>query len=161
MLEKPNSILYLIKTGSDVLKTEQLIKTLKIENNVKYLPPLTTKSMNYFYLQSDVIADQFIIGSMGCISLESLVLGKPLLTYINEDQHKLAYHEIPPVANAVNQSEVFSRLNELYDKKFKDNLAKKGNDWVTKHHCNNKLISKLKTIYAFNFKNIKELQKYI
>ncbi len=63
--------------------------------------------MSKFYSQSDIVADQFIIGSMGGIALEALYAGKPLLTFINEELHEKVYPEIPPVANAKNSEEVY------------------------------------------------------
>ncbi len=142
-----DSLLLLVARGPDLNKTKELIKSLDIESNIKFLNTLSQDEMSKFYSQSDIVADQFIIGSMGGIALEALYAGKPLLTFINEELHEKVYPEIPPVANAKNSEEVYLKLIELNDKNFQNSLGDKGRDWVTKYHSPESIVSQLKIIY--------------
>ncbi len=142
-----DSLLLIVARGPDLNKTKKLINSLDIGSNIKFLNTLSQDEMSEFYSQSDVIADQFIVGSMGGIALETLYAGKPLLTFINKELHEKVYPEIPPVVNAKNSQEVYLKLIELNDKNFRISLSDKGKDWVTKYHSPVLIVSQLKIIY--------------
>ena len=143
----PKCLLIIVDHGIDSKKSKELVNSLAIKKNVEFVKPMSSKKMIEFYQKSDVIADQFIIGSMGAISLEALSSEKPLLSFINMDLHIKLYQEPPPVATAKNVSEVTKQLEVLNDEKKCKNLGKKGREWVKKFHSPEKISSKLQLVY--------------
>jgi hypothetical protein len=63
------------------------------------------------YADADIIADQFIIGSYGMFALEGLALGKPVLTYLDEQHLGNPAYDLPIVnTNPYNIRQVLAAL---------------------------------------------------
>jgi len=158
-----DSLLLLVARGPDLNKTKELIKSLDIESNIKFLNTLSQDEMSNYYSQSDVVADQFIIGSMGGISLEAMYAGKPLLTFINEELHEKLYPKSPPILIASNSEGVTSQLEKLQDKELRLNLGKEGRKWVLENHSPELISRKLLIIYEsiLNNESIEEIRNKV
>jgi glycosyltransferase involved in cell wall biosynthesis len=154
--QHPNSSLIIVKRGNSINDTQKLIETLGITNQVKFINgPLNRIDLAKNYTNADVIADQFIVGSLGTIALESMFYKKPVITYIDKSSHEKTYAEIPPVCNAQNAKEIENRLNKLNDNAFRDNIGKISYDWVHKYHSSDIIVKKIKKIYELVHKKKK------
>ncbi|MEX0656986.1 MAG: glycosyltransferase [Nitrosopumilaceae archaeon] len=143
-----NSKLIIVDRGIDSSKTHDLVNSLGIGNKVEFiLGPLTHSQLLKMYVESDLIADQFVIGSMGSIALEAMLCEKPILTFLHKELHYQLYSEIPPAVIASNQQEINEKLELLNDKKTRIDLGKKGKNWVSLFHSPKKISQKLKIIY--------------
>jgi len=110
----PNSKLIIVDRGIDSNKTHDLVNSLNIANKVEFISgPLSHSQLLKVYLESNLIADQFIIGSMGSIALEAMLCEKPVLTFLHQNLHKQLYTELPPAVIASNPEEVHIKL-ELF-----------------------------------------------
>jgi len=143
----PKSILIIVDRGIDSKKSHDLILKLGIEKNVKFIPgPLNSTDLLRYYNSADVIADQFVLGALGGIALETFSCAKPLLAYVNEEQYSQVYGEPPPIANASTPLMVAKQLHKLLDKKFREELGSKSRSWITKYHSSitfSKIVTKL------------------
>lgn len=128
----PNSILLCIDWGKDVEKSKELIKKLELENNVKFLNHLTSDELLYYYNMSDVVADQFIHHGIGGVGMESFCCSKPLIVSCHENAYKNLHSQPPPVNHATTENEITSKLEELTDRKKRDQFGKMGLNWF--HH---------------------------
>lgn len=129
-----SATLIIVDWGEDVERTKELINSLEISSHVKIINTLDKKGMQEYYNSCDVVADQFILGSMGTISLETLLNGKPLLTSINENDYLNVYDNIPPVLNAKTEEQICQQLELAMDKKTRENIGTKGKKWYQKWH---------------------------
>lgn len=144
----PNSHLIIIDRGVDSKKTHKIIKELELENNTEFVKgPLNKTEMAKFYINSDIVVDQFTIGSMGSIALESMIYKKPLITYINNELHRKSYGSIPPLISAKNPSEIFEGLLKLKDKNERKRVGMKLNTWVKEHHSSEKISEQIGLVY--------------
>ncbi|MEO0173085.1 MAG: hypothetical protein ABIL13_07560 [candidate division WOR-3 bacterium] len=90
--------------------------------------------------ESDIVADQFVIGWYAMFAIEGMAMGKPVLCYLREDLLEL-YRNVglldkdePPIINC--------RINQIYDKlkwimenrEILDEIGEKGRKYVLKHH---------------------------
>jgi glycosyltransferase involved in cell wall biosynthesis len=152
----PDSILIIVDRGIDSQKTHDLVESLGIKNKTHFVEgPLTSTVLLYYYNLSDVIADQFTLGSLGSIGWEAFSCAKPLLAFVNEQQYCMLYGQAPPMANASNPSEVSMQLEILTDHKVRNNIGNQGREWIMKHHSPELFIKKLKTIYDSVLQNKK------
>ena len=98
--------------------------------------------------QADVVIDQFYVGAFGLGALESMSLGKPLITYIDDACFKAAYRESEqPFLNASKSDEILNALLQLRDPNLRSELAYKARQFVLRHHSKQKVIPKLVDIY--------------
>ena len=72
-----------IAYGKDLGKTLKLAKNLGIHINI--LPKVPHEKLNQYYWNSDVVIDQFKLGSLGMISLEAIACGSSVITYVSSE----------------------------------------------------------------------------
>ncbi len=96
--------------------------------------------------ESDVVLDQFIIGSFGSVSLEAMALGKPVLCYIRPSLVPLLPADCPIVnANLDNLGDVLAEL--LCDGTRRGELGRRGRAYVESHHDAHRIARQLLGIY--------------
>jgi glycosyltransferase involved in cell wall biosynthesis len=84
------------------------------------------------YGSSDIIADQFCIGAFGMFALEGLALGKPVLTYLDEEHLGDPIFNLPLVnTNSENIDGVLAVL--LLVPELRERLGKAGRESVEKY----------------------------
>lgn len=165
--EKSDSLLLIIDRGVDSDSTHKLVKSLNIENNVKFIKgPLNSTELLRYYNLADVVADQFILQGLGNIGREALCCKKPLLTNCPNDYFGNYYPEGPPTVYASNPSEIAKQLLILRDVEKRISVGEKGRGWFIKYHSEEKYFEKLMIIYESalkndNFEIIKQRLKHI
>lgn len=146
--ENPSSVLVIVDRGIDSEKTHELINHLDIKDKVVFIPgPLNSSELLCYYNICDVVADQFKLGSIGSIGLETFCCGKPLISFINEELHKYVYEEMPPICNARDSSEVKQQLEYLKHNEIRSRIGKQGYNWVIKYHSPKIFSQKINCIY--------------
>ena len=98
------------------------------------------------YENADVIVDQLRLGTYGVFAVESMALGKPVITYIHED-FKRSYPPNLPIQTATINSigDVLERI--LTDGDLRHNLGIQSRKYAEDHHDSIKVAKKLFTIY--------------
>lgn len=88
---KDNVEVNIIKHGVDFERTLALARSLGLQLNV--LPKIPHDKMNEYYWSTDIVIDQFNIGSLGMVSLEAIACGRPVITYVSSEHHE--YKDFP------------------------------------------------------------------
>lgn len=146
--DNPDSVLLIVDRGPDSQKTHQLVNSLDIEDKTKFVKgPLNSSELLLYYNMADVVADQFAVGSIGSVGLETFCCAKPLITFIHEKLHKDVYDEMPPLLNTSNPSQVCEQMEYLKDRRIRIELGKLGRKWVTKYHSPEIFVKKIHIIY--------------
>jgi glycosyltransferase involved in cell wall biosynthesis len=100
------------------------------------------------YRESDLIADQFLIGAYALLAIEGMALGKPVLCYLNprfEPFHP-EWAECPIVsANPDTLVEDLRRL--VLDREERERLGARGPAYVRKYHALESVGAKMDEIY--------------
>jgi len=97
--------------------------------------------------ESDIVLDQFIIGSYGTVTLEAMALGKPVLCYINPSFYPRLPRDIP-VVNA-NPDDLEDKLRTLLeDGRLRRQTGLRGRRYVEKHHDAHQIARRLKSLYS-------------
>ena len=142
-----NIHLIALDRGSDRAVARRMIDDLQISENITLLPEMTEAERIKYLNIADVVFDQFYLGCFGLGALEAMSIGKPLITYVNEELAHVAYGEIPPVLNARTADEIFNRLIEVKDKNIRKEISAKARDFVMRKHSRKVVINKLISIY--------------
>lgn len=143
----PKTILLIVKHGKDLKKTYELVKTLNIEKNVKFVKgPLTYEQLKHYYHNADVIADQFIGSEIGAIGREVMCSQKPLLANFDETSYKTQFGTVPPILRTKSPDEINLKLELLVDDKIRDRYGKDGRLWMEKNNLMDVFAEKYKII---------------
>jgi len=107
----------------DEPEARRLLDELGIADRVVWLPrKLKRHELREWYQAADLTADEFIGGSIGSISVETMACGTPLLSRLaTEDPDPthwspaLVYKELPPVINVSSEQEILDALIRFSD----------------------------------------------
>jgi len=147
--DKKDVFLYCIDWGKDSKKAKELLYLPQVKERVKIIPgPISRDQMSEYIAKSDIIADQFNSGSFTRLGIESFIFGIPLLINLDEKLHSSLHGEAPPVINAKNEEEIYTKLNNYCTSK--DGLSQigiKAREWGQKHFDIQKNIERYIEIY--------------
>ena len=147
--EIKNIQLIIINRGQDFEKSLKILEQPIMKKQVKILPQTLPQSelINYYH-KSDLIVDQFGVGSTGLIGQEVMACGKPLMQYVDNDLYEKFYSEKPPIVNAQTEDEIYQKLLDLVnDLNLGRQIGKKSQEWILKHHNHEKIIQKYIYLY--------------
>lgn len=103
------------------------------------------------YKEADIIVDQILCGSYGLLSVESMALGKPVITFIRPDLVS-KFPASLPIVNG-NPDNIKKKLKMLLENPLKRNsLGIMGRRYVEEVHDRNIVGDKLLSIYSQLFK---------
>ena len=104
------------------------------------------KEAREIYAQADIVIDQLFIGTYGVLAIESMALGKPVITYISDDMKLRLPEELPIVSADIDSLE--TALEQLIlDADLRYMLGVKGREYVENYHDYQKISCVLKEIY--------------
>lgn len=127
---------------------EKTIEKLKEDHDFDYrrIEKVNHEEAIKLYEDADLIIDQVLCGSYGLLSVESMALGKPVLTYIRPDLIRTFPGDLPIInTNPDNLYQQVKRLLQNPDLCLE--AGKKGRLYVEKYHSHDNVIDQLLTIY--------------
>lgn len=151
-LQKERPLILHAPTNPDFKGTfyvEKTIEKLKEEYNFDYrrIEKMKHEEVIKLYENADIIIDQVLCGSYGLLSVESMALGKPVLTYIRPDLVSSFPAELPIVnTNPDNLYVQAKRL--LKNPELRRELGVKGRLYSEKYHSHDIVADQLLTIYS-------------
>lgn len=129
------AILILCDWGQDMDRSRDLIGALELEPSVIWTPPLNKMKLIDYYNASDVVLDQFTLGTFGTVTPEAMSCGKPVVMHFDRQVHEWCFPEMPPVVSARTEEEIFAKLMELSsDPGRRAAIGQAAREWVVKHH---------------------------
>ena len=121
-------------TMEDAEQSKALVKTLGIDRYVEWLSPVSKPRLIQLYNQSDVVFDQFILGSYGTTAPEAMGCGRPVVMYLDEYWNKKCYGRVAPVLNAQTVDEILEAMLALTDRGLRRKLGEEARNYVVEHH---------------------------
>ena len=150
----PNSILLAVDWGKDSNRSKELIKSLGIEKNIKFLSLLSAKDLLYYYSISDIVVDQFVTDGIGAIGMETLFCGKPLVTKCGKHAYDGLYSESIPLLDATTAEQIDDALEYLKNKDSRDEIGRNAKAWAEKFLSPNAITSNFIKIYESIFRSL-------
>lgn len=120
----------ILNRGSDKEEAKELIKRLEADEYFVWKDNMSQDEFMKELQQVDVVVDQFDIGGFGGIALESMAIGKPVITYIQESCSNVMYQEKITVLNAHSEEEIYQILLKCRDRDFLRDTGNKSKSWV-------------------------------
>jgi len=121
--------------GNNVSASKQLVAQEKCSRYVKWVQPLPVVAFERTCLACDIVADQFKLGSFGGVLFKAMAVGRPILTFLDEEQVLQQYAECPPVLNCRTQKEIIYAISSAFGQREElARLGKLSREWIKKHH---------------------------
>jgi len=136
-----------VDRGSDRDYARILIRDLGIEDMVTFVPELNELERINYMRMADVVLDQFQIGALGLGALEALSLGKPLISFFDNETARYCYDEPPPILNAQSSQEIFEQLVRVSKKDTREKYSRDSRRWILRHHSRDVVIPKIIDLY--------------
>lgn len=128
---------------------EDVIQKLQATHEFEYkrIEKMSNEEALKLYEDADIIIDQILCGSYGLLSVESMALGKPVITFIRPDLVKTFPSELP-IVNA-NPDNLYDQAKLLLENPIlRHQLGKLGREYVSNYHNHRVVCEKLLTIYS-------------
>jgi glycosyltransferase involved in cell wall biosynthesis len=133
--EVPNSKFVLVAWSTDEENSKSLVNSLGISDKIEWIKPVPKSHLIDYYNASDIILDQFVLGSWGTSTPEAMSCGKPVLMFYKKDYIIRAFGEEPPILNSFTEEEIYSNLLKLTkNRDFRYSLGMKSREWIIKTH---------------------------
>jgi glycosyltransferase involved in cell wall biosynthesis len=128
---------------------EDAIKQLQSSHDFDYkrIEKMNHAQVISLYKEADIIVDQILCGSYGLLSVESMALGKPVITYIRPDLLNKFPLALPIVSG--NPDNIKEKIQTLIENPpMRKSLGIQGREYVEKYHAREIVVAKLLSIYA-------------
>lgn len=143
------------EVSPDIIIAKRIIHELGIERNVIWIKGdndygFARNDLIKFYSIADVVADDFGIGWFGAVVLEGFAVGKPVLSYVDEEVMSILYPWHPVLSSNTREGN-FQLLKKLYDNPhLKRKLGLEGRKWIEQFHST----ESASRLYIEQFENI-------
>ena len=138
LLDKvPNAQLTAVNWGPDVKASKQLCVDMGIADRVRWIDPVPKNELISLYNKSDIILDQFVLGSWGTAAPEAMSCGKPVLIHYNPQYIQKCFGSLPPMPNTKRADHKDLFLNMLFLAKNpneREKIGRQSRDWVIATH---------------------------
>jgi len=124
------ALLVMIDWGADSAKSKQLVSTLGIGRNVRWLKVMSKKLLIRCYNASDVVLDQFVYPASGTLALEAMACEKPVVGHADLSLWQRVHGSAPPIVNAASSDEIFEAITQLEAEETREEYGTKGRKWV-------------------------------
>ena len=140
------------RSGKGTKEIMIALKSVKHDFELILVEGKTQEEAIEIYKKADIIIDQISVGSYGVFAIESMALGKPVITYISDELRKSFPESLPIVsAGFENLSETIDDL--IQDGEKRHNLGIQGREYAMRYHDNVKVTKYLKQIYEGTVEN--------
>ena len=143
-----NALLVLSEWGGEVARSRALVRELGVERNVEWLRPLTKVELIDAYRGTDVVLDQFLIGTFGAVAPEAMACGRPVVMAFDDNIHRWCFEEMPPVVRARTPEQIERALTEIgHDRAKREELGARSRDWIERHHGWRLVVDRHRAVY--------------
>jgi glycosyltransferase involved in cell wall biosynthesis/MoaA/NifB/PqqE/SkfB family radical SAM enzyme len=140
--------LFVCDWGQEMDRSKRLAKDLGVEKNVVWLLPLCKRRLSEYYNASDIVLDQFTLGTFGTTTPEAMACGKPTALFYKPQDHEWCFNTHPPIVNAFSPDEICECLKDLIKNPGKtESIGKLSREWYKKHYSIDIVVSKLSDVY--------------
>jgi glycosyltransferase involved in cell wall biosynthesis len=121
--------------GSDIEKARSILLNGPARDKFELVPMMDTEKLQFYYNLSDLVVDQFVLGSFGMIIREAMNCAKPVLAKINESLCSKFYGNLPEgIINVSTEDEIYQQLIRLAsDKEISAYLGNQNKKWFEEH----------------------------
>lgn len=127
--------LHLVEWGKEVADSKGLIAELGIADKVVWLPMMKKIQLWEAYCKAHAVADQFTLPVLSGVGFETMVLGRRLISALDETQFAKFFGEAPPCLGASTVEECATQLRRVIaDPEDRQEIGTASRDWMLRCH---------------------------
>ncbi len=127
--------LTMVEWGEEVADSRALIEGLGLGDRVRWIPPAPRATLWPMILRATAVLDQFAAPAIGGVGIETLALGRRLVTRLDPADPAPFFATQPPVLHAATAEQVAARIAQvLADPEDLAGLGARGQDWMRAEH---------------------------
>jgi len=136
------ALLMLTDWGPDLSRSKQLVATLGIGQNVKWLPVVSKKTLVKYYNACDALFDQFVYPAFGTLALEAMACQKSVVSYADTSLWEKVHGSVPPMMNASSTEEIYQAMTQLEDSDVRERYGSEARSWIERT-CETTVVARL------------------
>ncbi|CAN1593508.1 hypothetical protein MCEME20_00218 [Candidatus Pelagibacterales bacterium] len=119
--------------GENVMESKKILSNFN--KNVYWEKPFNILKFKLMCNISDIVVDQFKLGSFGGVVFKALATGTPVLTYLEKKKIYKQFKIIPPVINCKSEKEIEYEIKKIFKNvSLLKDLGSKSEKWIKKYH---------------------------
>jgi hypothetical protein len=131
----PRALLVLVRWGKTVAESEALLRIEGVDQRVLWIDPVPNRAMLRYIRASDLVADQFWLGTFGGITPKAMACERPVLLHLDAHVHRWCFPELPPVLECRSPEDVLQALSRCYrDPDFRHQRGVASREWYLRYH---------------------------
>ena len=150
-----NIVLVMTNWGADLQKSKDLAKSMGVEQQIIWLPPMCRLKMIELIQASDVILEQTILPCFGSTAPQALACGVPTIMSYKPEVTTWIFDSPAPLIQAKNEVEIAEGVKQALDKKWLIDFKIEAKMWIDRYHSSSLALDKQIGVY----KNILSEQK--
>jgi len=124
-----------IEWGVDVPASRALAAELGVEHMVNWLPKLKKRDLWGTYLASHAILDQFVAPAFGGVTFEALMLGRRVITAVDDVEMARFFGDPPPLYNCRTAEEIAAAMAKVInDPEDLSGDGRRNQEWMQIRH---------------------------
>ena len=140
--------LFLADWGQEMERSRALVRELKLDNEVVWLPPLPKRRLAEYVNAADAVLDQFMLGCFGTTTPEAMACAKPVLLHYKPEDHDWCFSEHPPVLRAESAAEIAAALERVLTRPEEAaEIGQRSREWFLRHHSLDLVVQRHLEIY--------------
>ncbi len=144
-----NFVLKAVEWGNDLEASKAMIRELGIEDRVMWVPVMRKKDLWTSYLACDAVIDQFLVAAFSGVTFESMILGKPVIAALNNDEMLAYFGSAPPVMNSVTEDDIYAAMKSIItDRTESQALGQRSQNWMKRYHSADRIVAMQTQCYA-------------
>ena len=140
--QNSKALLMMTGWGQDLARSKQLVHTLGIGQNVKWLPVVSKKTLVKYFNASDAVFDQFVYPAFGTLALEAMACQKPVVSYADTSLWEKVHGSVPPMLNASSADEICKAMTQLEDEAVRERHGSEARSWIERT-CEATIVARL------------------
>jgi glycosyltransferase involved in cell wall biosynthesis len=142
---------WIVDKGPEREDAHAMVRELKIERNVRWIPPRNRSLLPQLLNSSDIVLDQLWpeCGTHGSLALEAMACAKPVFLHVDaEFRQNIAKEPILPNVQVNNEKDVLESLLELYqDSEKRGSIGRASRQCILEEYDVPVAVRKLEAIY--------------
>ncbi len=135
--------------GNDLAASKARIAQLGIGMMVEWVPTMKKRELWSAYLEAHAVIDQFVVPAMGGVTFEAMMLGRRVLSAIDDRQAAQFFGRSPPIYNCSTSAEIAAAMIKVIDDPLDGGRAGLDNqDWMQTYHSASRIVGLQLDVYA-------------
>lgn len=133
--------LRLVEWGRDVEPTRALAAERGVADRIEWLPVMTKRELWREYLRSDAVIDQFLVGAMGGVTFEAMILGRRVISAIDVAQAGCFFGEAPPLFVCWSAADIATAMRRvILDPDDAEGAGARNRAWMERYHSADRIV---------------------